>query len=159
LIRQATNVWLEVTTLLIPGHNDSTHEVARLCDWVAEHLGPDVPLHFTAFHPDFKMMDAPSTPPATLRRARTHALAAGIRYMYTGNVDDVAGQSTYCASCGQLLIARDWYDLGTWNLDARGNCRFCGARLAGHFDPQPGRWGTRILVRGADYSVMNKEAL
>jgi len=142
-LRHETGIWLEVTTLLIPGHNDSADEVARLCEWFVENLGPDVPLHFTAFHPDFKMIDVPPTPPATLTRARTQARAAGLRYVYTGNVDEVAGQSTYCTTCGKLLIARDWYELGAWNLDARGYCRFCGARLAGQFDPQPGRWGAR----------------
>jgi len=142
-LRHATQVWFEVTTLLIPGHNDSEDEVARLCDWFAENLGPDVPLHFTAFHPDFKMRDVPHTPASTLVRARTQALAAGLHYVYTGNVHDQAGQSTYCAECGKLLIERDWYELGRWNLDARGGCAFCGARLAGYFDPRPGRWGAR----------------
>jgi pyruvate formate lyase activating enzyme len=142
-LKHETAVWLEVTTLLIPGHNDSADEVARLCDWFAENLGPDVPLHFTAFHPDFKMLDVPPTPATTLTRARQQALEAGIHHVYTGNVDDMAGQSTYCAACGKLLIERDWYDLGQWHLNARGCCAFCGAPLPGHFDPQPGHWGRR----------------
>ena len=142
-IKRETEVWLEVTTLLIPGQNDSPDEVARLCDWFVEHLGPQTPLHFTAFHPDFKLLGLPPTPAATLARARGQALAAGLKHVYTGNVHDRSGQSTYCAACGALLIERDWYDLGEWNLDARGGCSQCGARLAGHFDAKPGRWGGR----------------
>ncbi len=145
-----TDVWVEVTTLLIPGHNDSEEEIARLCDWFVKNLGPDVPLHFTAFHPDFKMLDTPPTPPATLSRARKQALEAGIHHVYTGNVWDKAGQSTYCARCGKLLIERNWYNLGAWNLDEAGCCKFCGAKLAGHFDPRPGRWGSRrerVVIR------------
>ncbi|HWQ12956.1 MAG TPA: AmmeMemoRadiSam system radical SAM enzyme [Roseiflexaceae bacterium] len=142
-LRHETDIWFEVTTLLIPGHNDSEDEVARLCDWFAEHLGPDVPLHFTAFHPDFKMMDVPHTPAVTLTRARQQALAAGLRYVYTGNVHDPAGQSTYCAGCGALLIERDWYQLGRWSLDAQGRCASCGTALPGRFEARPGHWGAR----------------
>jgi pyruvate formate lyase activating enzyme len=142
-LKHETDVWFEVTTLLIPGHNDTEDEVARLCDWFAENLGPDVPLHFSAFHPDFKLLEVPHTPAATLVRARRQALAAGLRYVYTGNVHDAAGQSTYCGGCGELLIERDWYTLGRWNLDAEGRCTSCGARLAGHFEARPGRWGRR----------------
>lgn len=142
-LKRETSVWLEVTTLLIPGYNDSEAELAQLCQWFAANLGPEVPLHFTAFHPDFKLQDVPPTPAATLRRARRQAQAAGLRHVYTGNVHDPEGQSTYCAGCGRRLIERDWYHLGEWNLDQRGCCRFCGTRLAGHFDPQPGRWGGR----------------
>lgn len=145
-LKHETNVWFEVTTLLIPGQNDSEDEVTQLCAWFVENLGPDVPLHFTAFHPDFKMLDVPPTPAATLTRARQQALAAGIHHVYTGNVHDTAGQSTYCAACHALLIERDWYRLGTWHLDATGGCKSCGARLAGYFDPQPGRWGPRRAV-------------
>jgi pyruvate formate lyase activating enzyme len=141
-IAHETNVWLEVATLLIPGHNDSEKEVDALCHWFGQNLGPDVPLHFTAFHPDFKMRDVPATPATTLSRARQQALATGLHHVYTGNVHDPTGQSTRCASCGELLIGRDWYRLGAWNLDGAGCCKQCGARLAGHFDPQPGpcRW-------------------
>jgi pyruvate formate lyase activating enzyme len=140
-LKHETKVWLEVTTLLIPGYNDSAEEVARLCAWFVRNLGPEVPLHFTAFHPDFKMMDVPPTRAATLSRAHQQALAAGIHHVYTGNVYDVKGQSTSCASCGHLLIERNRYNLGQWNLDQMGGCKFCGARLAGRFDPEPGRWG------------------
>ena len=139
-LKHETNVWLEVTTLLIPGHNDSDEEVGRLCDWFVKNLGPDVPLHFSAFHPDFKMLDVPPTPRATLARARQQALSTGIHHVFTGNVDDAAGQSTYCSSCRQILIERNWYQLGQWNLDANGKCRFCSVALAGHFDAEPGHW-------------------
>ncbi len=144
-IRHETDVWLEVTTLLIPGLNDSDEEVGRLVSWVGEELGSEVPLHFTAFHPDFKMMDRPATPPETLRRARHIGLDAGLRHVYTGNVFDVSGQSTYCHGCGEVLIERDWYRLGRWRLDDSGRCEACGERLAGVFEPSPGGWGPRRL--------------
>jgi pyruvate formate lyase activating enzyme len=140
-----TDVWFEVTTLLIPGLNDGDQEVDALTRWVVEHLGPDVPLHFTAFHPDFKMLDRPPTPAETLTRARRIALANGVRYAYTGNVHDPEGQSTYCHACGGLLIERDWYELGAWNLDSAGRCRRCGTPCAGVFEERPGRWGARRL--------------
>jgi pyruvate formate lyase activating enzyme len=108
-----------------------------------EHLGPDVPLHFTAFHPDWKMTDTPATPPATLKTARRIALEAGLRYVYTGNIHDGAGQSTYCHGCGATLIGRDWYDLTAWNLSADGRCVDCGAACAGVFDAGHGTWGRR----------------
>lgn len=142
-LKQETAVWIEVTTLLIPGHNDSETEISRLCDWFAAHLGPETPLHFTAFHPDFKLQDVPRTPPETLSRARRQALTAGLRHVYTGNVYDKSGQSTYCTGCGHLLIERNWYTLGDWNLTANGVCRFCGTPLAGHFAAAPDQWGAR----------------
>jgi pyruvate formate lyase activating enzyme len=142
-LKHETQVWLEVTTLLIPGHNDSEEEIANLCAWFVKNLGPDVPLHFTSFHPDFKLLDIPPTPAATLSRARGQALQAGIHHVYTGNITSVEGHSTICAACGGLLIERNWYSLGQWNLDKNGCCNFCGARLAGHFASQPGRWGGR----------------
>jgi pyruvate formate lyase activating enzyme len=139
-----TDVWVEITTLLIPGLNDSDQEIDAETRWVAERLGTDVPLHFTAFHPDWKMLDRPHTTPATLSRAREIALANGLRYVYTGNVHDRAGQSTYCHGCGALVIERDWYALGAWNLDA-GRCGTCGERCAGVFEERPGTWGARRL--------------
>ena len=142
-LKHETEVWFEVTTLLIPGHNDSPEEVARLCDWFVENLGPEVPLHFSAFHPDFKMMEVPHTPPATLQRARQQALSAGLHHVYTGNVHDLAGQSTYCPNCRGMVIERSWYELGRWGLDWAGRCSACGTRLPGHFDPAPGQWGAR----------------
>jgi pyruvate formate lyase activating enzyme len=140
-----TTVWVEITTLLIPGLNDSGTEIGALTEWVAGHLGPDVPLHFTAFHPDFKMSDRPPTPAATLTRARRIALGNGIRYAYTGNVLDTAGQSTYCHHCGQLVIERTWYQLGTWRLTGDSRCTRCGTRLPGQFDGPPATWGQRRL--------------
>ena len=140
-IKHETNVWLEITTLLIPGHNDSAHEVEALSHWVLERLGPDVPLHFTAFHPDWKMMDVPPTPARTLLEARDIALGVGLRYVYTGNIHDPQGQSTYCHGCGQLLIERDWYELGRWNLTADGACNRCGTPLPGVIEARPGHWG------------------
>lgn len=140
-IQRESRVWLEITTLLIPGRNDSEAEIAELVEWVGAELGTEVPLHFTAFHPDFKMRDVPATPAATLRRARAQALAAGLRHVYTGNVHDPAGQSTYCAGCGALLIERDRYSLGRWGLDAEGSCTACGHRLAGRIEARPGTWG------------------
>ncbi|MFQ5635277.1 MAG: AmmeMemoRadiSam system radical SAM enzyme [Gammaproteobacteria bacterium] len=142
-IRQETKAWLELTTLLIPGENDSDKELGAMTNWVAENLGPDVPMHFTAFHPDWKMRDIESTPTATLARARNIALANGIRYAYTGNVHDPAGSSTYCHACGDMLIERDWYRLGRWALDGAGCCAACGARLPGHFAAAPGAFGAR----------------
>jgi pyruvate formate lyase activating enzyme len=142
-VHQESDTWLEVTTLLIPDLNDSNREIERLCAWYLDQLSPDVPLHFTAFHPDFKMLDIPPTPPATLRRARKLALAMGLKHVYTGNVVDVEGQSTYCPVCGQLVIERNWHQLGTWNLDEQGRCRSCQSPLAGFFHDRPGGWGGR----------------
>jgi len=142
-IYHETDVWLEITTLLIPGENDSDEELKRLTHWIVDHLGPDVPLHFSAFHPDFRMLDRPATPPATLTRAREIALAAGIRYCYTGNVHDLAGGTTSCHVCGQALIVRDWYELTAWRLTAQGACPDCGTPVAGRFAAEPGDWGSR----------------
>ncbi len=142
-LKHETHVWFEITNLLIPGQNDSNEELEAMTRWVVDELGPDVPLHFTAFHPDYKMMDIPRTPAATLQRARHIARANGVRYAYTGNIHDDAGGSTYCHACGEKLIGRDWYVLDEWNLDGDGRCRFCHTPCAGHFDPQPGAWGAR----------------
>ncbi|MHC4413832.1 MAG: AmmeMemoRadiSam system radical SAM enzyme [Planctomycetota bacterium] len=144
-LKHETDVWLEITTLLIPGENDSDEEIGQMTRWVVEHLGPDVPMHFTAFHPDWKMRDRPPTPPATLTRAREIARSNGVRYAYTGNVRDEVGGSTYCHRCGKKLIGRDWYVLTAWNLGPDGACVSCGAPAAGVFDPQPGSWGSRRL--------------
>ncbi|MGZ6980475.1 MAG: AmmeMemoRadiSam system radical SAM enzyme [Acidimicrobiia bacterium] len=150
-LKHETDVWFEVTNLLIPGLNDSNEEIDAMTQWVVDRLGPDVPMHFSAFHPDFKMLDRPSTPPETLTRARGIAIANGVRYAYTGNVTDVSGQSTYCHVCGDRLIGRDRYELGGWNLTDDGCCASCGARCAGVFEAGPGRWGSRRQpVRMAD---------
>ena len=140
-----TDVWVEITTLLIPGRNDSDEEMTRLAAWVRDHLGVDVPLHFTAFHPDWKMLDTPPTPPETLSRARRIARSVGLHHVYTGNVQDAEGGSTYCPTCGALLIERDWYRLGHWGLDEKGRCASCGTQIAGRFDAMPGTWGARRM--------------
>jgi len=151
-IKRETTVWLELTTLLIPGENDSPEELDQMTRWVVEELGPDVPMHFTAFHPDWKMLDIPATPLSTLEQAREIALGNGVRYAYTGNVHDKAGESTYCHGCGQRLIGRDWYVLSEWNLTADGHCNRCGAPCAGVFEAEPGHWGAqRRPVRLADF--------
>ena len=144
-LKHETNVWFELTTLLIPVENDSPAEIDRMTQWVVEHLGPDVPMHFSAFHPDWKMRDHPSTPPETLRRAREIALKNGVRYAYTGNVHDKKGDTTYCHACGEALIGRDWYELLSWDLGAKGTCRHCGTSCAGVFEETPGNWGSRRL--------------
>ncbi len=138
-----TDVWLELTTLLIPGENDSTEEIDGMTAWVVKELGPSVPMHFTAFHPDWRMRDHPPTPPATLQRARQIALDNGVRWAYTGNVHDATGGSTWCHGCGELLIGRDWYEMTGWNLTPRGACPKCGEVCAGVFEERPGSWGAR----------------
>jgi len=144
-IKHETSTWLELTTLLIPGHNDSEAELNEMTQWVVKELGPDVPMHFTAFHPDWKMMDVPSTPTSTLTRAREIALKNGVRYAYTGNVHDEKGESTYCHKCGEDLIGRDWYVITHWHLDEQGRCPKCGEPLAGVFEAQPGDWGSKRM--------------
>ncbi|MEH6466083.1 MAG: AmmeMemoRadiSam system radical SAM enzyme [Porticoccus sp.] len=138
-----TDVWLELTTLIIPGENDSDTELDAMTSWVVENLGPDVPMHFSAFHPDWKMQDTPATPPETLTKARQIAMKNGVRYAYTGNVHDRAGGSTFCPSCRELIIERDWYQLGFWGLNEQGCCHACGERIAGVFEATPGDWGSR----------------
>jgi pyruvate formate lyase activating enzyme len=153
-IKRETDVWLEVTTLVIPGANDSDGELEELSGWLVEHLGPDTPIHFTAFHPDWKMRDRPPTPAATLERARRIAMRNGVLYAYTGNVYDKAGGSTYCHSCRKILIGRDWYVLSDWNLTADGRCAGCGTLCPGVFETEPGRWGARRLpVRLGDFAA------
>src|SRR6266516_4090133 len=142
-LKHETKVWFEITTLLIPGENDSPAEIEAESDWLMEHLGPDVPLHFTAFHPDWKMMDRPQTPAATLTRARAIAVKNGLRYVYTGNVHDPDGGTTTCHQCGAKLIVRDWYRILRWQLTDDGKCRRCGARCPGVFHGPPGDWGPK----------------
>ncbi|MDT8386287.1 MAG: AmmeMemoRadiSam system radical SAM enzyme [Thiogranum sp.] len=153
-IKHDTDVWLELTTLLIPGKNDSEEEVEAMTRWVVEKLGPDVPMHFSAFHPDWKMVDVPATPVATLVRAREIAISNGVHYAYTGNVHNTAGDSTWCHHCGQKLIGRDWYELSDWQLTADGKCSACGTACAGIFEARPGHWGARRQpVRLRDYAA------
>ena len=142
-IKHETNVWLEITTLLIPGENDSEAELESLTQWVFEKLGPDVPLHFSAFHPDWKMLNTLPTPPATLTKARQIAIKNGIRHAYVGNVHNKDGDSTWCHQCGNLLIGRDWYELSEWNLTPEGKCNRCGTVCAGVFEQKPGNWGSK----------------
>jgi len=144
-LKHETNVWFEITNLMIPGLNDTPAETDAMTRWIVERLGPDVPLHFTAFHPDWKLLDRPPTPAETLTRARQIALANGIRYAYTGNVRDLVGQSTYCHGCGAVLIERDGYELGAWRLGECGRCAACGVACAGVFRGVRGRWGARRL--------------
>jgi len=144
-LKTKTNVWLEITTLLIPGENDSPEELDAMTKWLAEHLGPDVPLHFSAFHPDFKMLDNVPTPLSTVRRAREIAMSNGLHYVYTGNVKDPEGGTTHCANCHRGIITRDYYAVTGWNLDSEGKCQFCGTECAGVFQTRPGTWGNRRL--------------
>jgi pyruvate formate lyase activating enzyme len=126
---------------------------------VVEQLGPDTPVHFTAFHPDFRMLDKPITPPATVAMARRIAMAEGVRYAYVGNVHDLGRQSTVCHACGERLIERDWHTLGRWRLDAHGACASCGTPVAGVFEARPGAWGARRLpVRLADFEAKRLSA-
>jgi pyruvate formate lyase activating enzyme len=142
-LRHETDVWFEITTLLIPGENDSAAEIEAECAWIADKLGPDVPLHFSAFHPDYRMTDKDRTPHQTLIRAHDIAKAHGLRYVYTGNVHDRTRQSTYCHGCGAEVIGRDWYALSTWGLTDDGRCTACGTAVPGVFDGRPGTWGRR----------------
>ena len=143
-LKHETDVWFETTTLLIPGKNDSPAEIDAMTRWVVDKLGPDVPMHFTAFHPDWKMTDIPSTPATILARARNIARGNGARYAYTGNVADEAGESTYCHECETRIIGRNRYNLTEWNLDEHGCCNSCGTECAGRFEPRPGTWGSRF---------------
>ncbi len=142
-MRTETDMWIELTTLLIPGHNDSTDELTAMCRWVLAELGADTPIHFTRFHPDYRMLDVPATPPETLTRARAIALDVGLRYAYTGNVHDTVGGATLCPGCGEEVVVRDWYDIEKWKLDGSGHCRSCGTAVAGVYDGPPGEWGRR----------------
>lgn len=151
-LKEKTNVWFEITTLLIPEENDSDQEIKEMTRWIVDNLGVEVPLHFSAFHPDWKMLDKPSTPPSTLIRAREIALESGIRYCYTGNVHHEKSSSTYCHACHEKLIGRDWYLLSDWNLDEEGKCRFCNTPCAGFFQGPAGDWGRqRKPVRLRDF--------
>jgi len=147
-IHHETACWLEITTLLIPGLNDGSDEIEALARWVREHLGPDVPVHFTAFHPDYKMTDVPPTPPSTLRRARAIAREQGLDHVYTGNVHDLEGGTTFCTGCGAALIRRDWYDIVEYRLDAGGACPHCATPLAGRYSAVAEGFGRhRVPVR------------
>jgi pyruvate formate lyase activating enzyme len=144
-LRHGTAVWFEITTLLIPGKNDSNDEIEAECRWIMKELGPDVPLHFTAFHPDYKMTDVEPTPATTLRRARSIALAEGLRYVYTGNVHDAEGGTTYCPGCRTPLIVRDWYAIRKHLVTPDGTCPDCGAVIAGRYEKFGRAFGPRRI--------------
>lgn len=141
-LKEESSVWFEITNLIIPQENDSPDEIKHMCEWILTNLGDDVPVHFTAFHPDYRLMNRPPTPPATLARARKQAMEAGIKYVYTGNTYDAETQSTYCHSCKALLIERDWYELGTYCI-INGKCAECGTNIPGVFDKVKGDWGRK----------------
>lgn len=143
-LKHESDVWFEITNLVIPEENDSVDEVARMCDWIISNLGPDVPLHFTAFHPDFRLQNRPPTPPETLRRAREQALKAGIRYVYTGNIVDPETQNSYCHHCKQVLIERNWFNISKYTLDDN-RCRNCQTIIPGHFAQPESIWGRKRM--------------
>ncbi len=145
-LAQKQDTWLEVTNLIIPGENDSEEELTQMCEWYSENLGCDVPLHFSAFHPDYKMLKHPRTPIDTLLKARNIARKSGLHFVYTGNVSDPASASTYCPNCESLLIERDRYQLGRWELDEKGQCKKCQHLIAGVFEKQAGNWGAKRQV-------------
>jgi pyruvate formate lyase activating enzyme len=130
-LKNETNVWFELTNLMIPTLNDAPEETRKLAEWVFDHLGPDVPLHFTAFHPDFKLRDKPRTPPETLHAARAVAREVGLRYVYEGNIYS-DGANTLCPQCSTLLVCRSWHDVRENNL-RDGRCPKCAFAI-------PGRW-------------------
>ncbi|HEX5338875.1 MAG TPA: AmmeMemoRadiSam system radical SAM enzyme [Gallionella sp.] len=144
-LRHETDVWFELTTLLIPGHNDSDREIGEMSEWIAKELGVDVPLHFTAFHPDYKMTDIPATSGEILTHARAIAEAAGLQYVYTGNVHDLSGGTTYCPGCRLPLIVRDWHLIREYKLTEHGDCPYCGTRVAGHFGKFEEQFGRRRI--------------
>jgi len=147
-LKHETDVWFEITTLLIPGKNDSDAELTAMCDWIAEHLGADVPLHFTAFHPDWKMTDIAPTPAVTLSRARHIGLKAGLHYVYTGNIHDASGDTTQCPACHSPIIVRDWYEILDYRLSDNGDCSACGCHIPGRFKAFQGAFGPhRIALR------------
>lgn len=149
-VANETDCWLELTTLLIPDENDSEEKIGSMCRWILEHCGAEVPLHFTAYHPDYRMMDNPPTPVSTLEKAREIAIKAGLKYVYTGNVFDPAGQATYCPGCGKELIGRQQYEITVWAIKPCGSigeacCEYCGEKVAGLFEEKPGTWGSRRM--------------
>ncbi len=144
-LRQETGVWVELTTLLIPGHNDSAQEINAMSEWIVRELGVDVPLHFSAFHPDYKMASALPTPLETLIQARQIAMAAGLRYVYTGNVHNREGDTTRCPSCNSTLIVRDWYEIKQYRLTPDGHCPDCNTQIAGRFEKFSKAFGSRRI--------------
>ncbi len=151
-LKHESDVWFEITNLMIPGENDSFEEIEQMCDWIVTNLGEYVPIHFTAFHPDYRLINTPGTPHETLIRAREQALKAGIKYAYVGNVHDVERQNTYCPNCAKLLIERDWYELGSYSIKD-GCCKFCKVPIAGVFEKNKGNWGRKrmpVILEGGN---------
>jgi pyruvate formate lyase activating enzyme len=144
-LKHETNVWFEITTLLIPGQNDSSEEITAMCQWIKNELGTDVPLHFSAFHPDYKMSDIPATPVTTLVRAREIAIRESLKFVYTGNVHNQEGDTTFCPSCNAPLIVRDWYQINQYQLTKDGCCPDCATSIAGRFDEQAGHFGRKRI--------------
>ena len=144
-LKHETDVWFEITTLLIPGKNDSDEELKAQCAWIMKALGPDVPLHFTAFHPDYKMTDIAATPATTLQRARRIALDAGLQYVYTGNVHDSEGGTTHCPCCREALIVRDWHRILSYRVTPAGTCPDCGTTIAGRYEAYTNQFGRRRM--------------
>lgn len=144
-LKHETEVWFEITTLLIPGQNDSAEEISAMCKWIKKELGADVPLHFSAFHPDYKMPDIPPTPKTTLIRAREIGMREGLHYVYTGNVHNLEGDTTFCPHCKAPLIVRDWYQINQYRLSKDGHCPDCHTAIAGHFDMKAGDFGRRRI--------------
>ncbi len=152
-LKHETDVWLEITTLLIPGENDSDAELTAMCQWIRKELGSDVPLHFSAFHPDYKMPGVPATPASKLIRARDIALSEGLRYVYTGNVHNQEGDTTFCPGCQTPLVVRDWYNIERYLLSEKGRCPVCDAAIAGRFDKRAGGFGRkRIPIAIREYA-------
>jgi pyruvate formate lyase activating enzyme len=146
-LKHETRVWFEITTLLIPTKNDSDAELRAMSQWIHRELGPDVPLHFTAFHPDFKMTDLPPTPAATVKRARRIAMDEGLHYVYTGNVHDREGGTTFCPSCQAALIVRDWHRIEDYRLEGNGKCPDCATTIPGRFErfDAKAQWGRKRI--------------
>src|SRR5688500_13950303 len=144
-LKHETQCWFEITTLLIPGKNDSNEELTAECQWIMKELGPDVPVHFTAFHPDHKMTDIPPTPASTLTRARRIAMDEGLHYVYTGNVHDQDGGSTYCSGCAKPLIVRDWHRIEHYEVTPEGKCPHCATALPGRFETFSKQFGRRRI--------------
>ena len=144
-LKKETNVWFEITTLLIPGENDSEKEIEEETQWIIDNLGPNVPIHFTSFHPDYKMRDKKNTSLQTLKNARKIAKKNGINHVYTGNIHDEEGSSTYCPNCKNKVIGRDWFKLSNWELKVSGNCKYCETKIEGLFEDRPGEWGPKRL--------------
>jgi pyruvate formate lyase activating enzyme len=153
-LKHETDVWFELTTLLIPGQNDSPDEIEAMTKWIAKELGTDVPIHFTAFHPDYKMTDIPATPIATLERSRRIAIENGLHYVYTGNVHDLEGGTTFCPACGEGVIVRDWHRILNYRVTDDGHCKECGAAIAGRYEKFGKPFGQRrIPVRLANFAA------